>query len=121
MSIGVHGPAMSLVITDRAERHHLFNKCIATITDPVRYVSLRHRGAPIERIGREDVKGWICWASMNKGNWDSDEDAELDQCVNNLEKSFPDGLKFKEGRDAGVKTLRFSLDPVNLTHKPLLF
>jgi pimeloyl-ACP methyl ester carboxylesterase len=121
MSIGVHGPAMSLAIPDRAKRHHLFNKCIATITDPVRYVSLWHRGAPIERIGREDVKEWICWAFMNKGNWDSDEDTELDQYVNNLEKLFADGLKFKEGHGTGVKTLRFSLDPVNLTHKPLLF
>lgn len=121
MSIGVHGPAMRLAVTTRAERHDLFKKCIDTITDPVRYISLWHRGAPIESIGRENVKEWICWAFMNKSDWDSDEDAELDVYVDSLEELFPDDLKFKGGRDAGVKTLRFSLDNVNLTHKPLLF
>lgn len=56
MSIGVHGPAMNLAVTDRAEQHDLFSKCISTITNPARYVSLWHRGAPIESIGRDNVK-----------------------------------------------------------------
>lgn len=121
MSTAVHGIAMEVAITDRRERRQLFNKCITTITDPVRYVSLWHRGAPIESIGRENVKEWICWAFMDRSNWGSNEDEELEEYVDALERLFPDGMKFRKGRVRGINTLRFSLDPVNLTHKPLLF
>jgi hypothetical protein len=34
---------------------------------------------------------------------------------------LPDGMKFRPGKTPGVQTLRFSLDPVNISHKPLLF
>jgi pimeloyl-ACP methyl ester carboxylesterase len=121
MAAAVHGTAMKVSGTDRTERRDLFNKCITTITDPVRYVSLWHRGAPIETIGRENVKEWICWAFMDQGTWGPDEDEELEGYVDALENLFPDGMKFRPGRTPGIKTLRFSLDPVNISHKPLLF
>ncbi|KAH8812367.1 hypothetical protein F5884DRAFT_785191 [Xylogone sp. PMI_703] len=121
MSYTVHGVAMKVEENDREQRRELFNKCLATIIDPVRYVSLWHRGAPIERIGRENVKEWICWAFMDKHIWGPDEDEELEVYVNELENLLPKGLKFCSGEIPGIKTLRFSLDPVNISHKPLLF
>jgi pimeloyl-ACP methyl ester carboxylesterase len=121
MSYAVHGPAMKVDCNDRKQRCSLFNKCIATITDPVRYVSLWHRGAPIESIGRENVKEWICWAFMDKDTGGFDEDEELEEYVDALENLLPDGMKFRLGKTPGVQTLRFSLDPVNISHKPLLF
>lgn len=121
MSVAVHGPAMKVSVGDRTERRDLFDKCIATITDPVRYVSLWHRGAPIETIGRENVKEWICWGFMDRGTWGPDEDEELEEYVDALENLLPDGMKFRQGKTPGIKTLRFSLDPINISHKPLLF
>jgi hypothetical protein len=121
MSYAIHGPAMKVDCNDRKRRCSLFNKCIATITDPVRYVSLWHRGAPIESIGRENVKEWICWAFMDKDTGGVDEDEELEEYVDALENLLPEGMKFRPGKTPGVQTLRFSLDPVNISHKPLLF
>jgi pimeloyl-ACP methyl ester carboxylesterase len=121
MSVAVHGPAMKVSVGDRTERRDLFNKCIATITDPVRYMSLWHRGAPIETIGRENVKEWICWGFMDRSTWEPDEDEELEEYVDTLENLLPDGMKFRQGKTPGIKALRFSLDPVNISHKPLLF
>jgi pimeloyl-ACP methyl ester carboxylesterase len=121
MSTSVHGTAMALAVTTISKRHQVFNKCISTIADPVRYVSLWHCGAPIEVIGRENVKEWISWAFLNKRNWSASEDAEMNEYVDALQQLFPGSLKFQEGYTPNVKTLRFSLDPVKITHKPLLF
>jgi hypothetical protein len=121
MSRAVHGVAMEVDVSDRNQRRDLFNKCLSTITDPVRYVSLWHRGAPIETIGRENVKEWICWAFLDIGTAGPDEDEELEEYVDALEHLLPDGLRFFPGKTPSVQTLRFSLDPVNLSHKPLLF
>lgn len=60
MSHAVHGVALKVDASTRSQRRDLFNKCISTITNPVRYVSLWHRGAPIESIRRDNVKEWIC-------------------------------------------------------------
>ena len=121
MSISVHGPAMKLAVTNQAQRRELFKKSISAISDPARYISLWHRGTATEEIGRENVKEWICWAFLNKIKWSASEDAELEEYVDMLEQLFPDSLKFQSGYAPNVNTLRFSLDPVNLTHKPLLF
>lgn len=121
MSYAVHGPAMEVAHTTRKERRQLFQKCLATIDDPVRYVSLWHRGAPAESLGRENAKEWVRWAFLNKSAWCPDEDDEVEEYVSALENLLPNGMKFRPGRVPGIKTLRFSLDPVNISHKPLIF
>ena len=121
MSHVVHGVAVAVDTSDRNQRRDLYNKCLSTITDPVRYVSLWHRGAPIEIIGRDNVKEWICWAFLDIGAAGPDEDEELEEYVDALESLLPNGSKFLPGKTPSVQTLRFSLDPVNLSHKPLLF
>ncbi|KAL2061798.1 hypothetical protein VTL71DRAFT_7176 [Oculimacula yallundae] len=121
MSHAVHGLALEVDTSDRKQRRDLFNKCISTITDPVRYVSLWHRGAPIESIGRENVKEWICWAFLDIGVGGPDEEDELEGYVDLMESKLPRDIKFQPGKNADVQSLRFSLDPVNISHKPLLF
>ena len=121
MSYSVHGPASKVTYNNRRQRSALFNKCIATITDPVTYVSLWHRGAPIEIIGRENVKEWICWAFLDKETSSFEDDAELEEYVDALQALLPNDLKFLPGKTPGVQALRFLLDPVNISHKPLLF
>lgn len=121
MSHAVHGPAIRVELSDRSERRELFHKCLDTITDPVRYVSLWHRGAAIETIGRENVKEWICWAFLDIDNASPSEEDELEELTDAVERLFLDGFKFRPGKTKGVQTLRFSLDPVNISHKPLLF
>ncbi|KAH6665385.1 hypothetical protein B0J14DRAFT_606027 [Halenospora varia] len=121
MSYAVHGPAVKVEGINRPQRGELFRKCISTITDPARYVSLWHRGAPIETIGRENVKEWISWAFLDKGTAGPSEEEELEEYVNLLESILPNDLKFLPGKTPGVQTLRLSLDPVNVSHKPLLF
>ncbi|KAG4439499.1 hypothetical protein IFR05_005035 [Cadophora sp. M221] len=121
MSYAVHGLALKVDSSDRNQRRDLFSKCISTITDPVRYVSLWHRGASIESIGRENIKEWICWAFLDIGVGGPDQDDELEEYVDMMEKILPGGMKFRSGKNPAVQTLRFSLDPVNISHKPLLF
>ncbi|KUJ11645.1 uncharacterized protein LY89DRAFT_710126 [Mollisia scopiformis] len=126
MSHFIHDPAMKVVGIDRWQRRELFKKCITTITDPKRYISLWHHGAKIEDIGRENVKEWICWAFLDKSTVGPDEEDELEEYVDLLETllpkgTLPSGNKFPLGKTPGIQTLRFSLDPVNITHKPLLF
>ncbi|KAK0128903.1 hypothetical protein ONS95_000849 [Cadophora gregata] len=121
MSHTVHGAALKIETSTRSQRLDLYNKCISTITDPVRYVSLWHRGAPIESIGRENIKEWICWAFLDIGFGGPDENEELEEYVDTMEGILPDGMKFRPGKNPAVRTLRFSLDPVNISHKPLLF
>ncbi|KFY38600.1 hypothetical protein V495_06464 [Pseudogymnoascus sp. VKM F-4514 (FW-929)] len=121
MSHAVHSQAMKVEGSNRKQRRDLFNKCVASIIDPVKYVSLWHRGTPIEYIGRENVKEWICWAFMDKPTWGDDDEEELEEYASALETLFPTGFKFRPGRGPGVQSLRFTLDPVNISHKPLLF
>jgi hypothetical protein len=40
MSRNVHGPAIEVKPMTRKERKQLFEKCLATIADPIRYLSL---------------------------------------------------------------------------------
>ncbi|KAG4418795.1 hypothetical protein IFR04_008077 [Cadophora malorum] len=121
MSHAVHGVALKVDASTRSQRRDLFNKCISTITNPVKYVSLWHRGAPIESIRRDNVKEWICWAFLDIGFGGPDEDEELEEYVDLMEEILPGDMKFSPGKNSAVKTLRFSLDPVNISPKPLLF
>lgn len=95
----------------RKQRSDLFNKCIATITDPVRYVSLWHRGAPIESIGRENVKEWICWAIRYENTGVLDEYEELEEYVHALETLFPNGHEVQSGKGSRRPNTQILTEP----------
>lgn len=118
----IHGPSIKGAETTRAQRKEIFAKCLATIDDPTRFVSLWANGASPETLGRENVKEWICWAFLDQSSWTtSDQDEELDEYVTALESLLPGAMVFRKGRMTDVSLLRLSVDPVKISHKPLLF
>lgn len=119
MSYDIHRPGLSPSSLTRKQRRELVRKCFDTINDPVRYISLWHCGAPVEKIGRENVKEWMCWGFFDKTSWNSNEDNELEEHLTCFEKLLPEGKKFRTGRVPETQSLRLTLDPVNVKHKPL--
>ncbi|KAJ5166215.1 uncharacterized protein N7482_004996 [Penicillium canariense] len=104
--------------TDRESRQELVRKCIENIPNPERFISLWNRGTPPSQVHRENFKEWLCWAYFNKSTWDDHEDEELNNYVQKFETLL--GYLLPEGRDPS-KSLRVSLDPGNIYHRPLVY
>jgi hypothetical protein len=100
----------------REQRRALFLRCHDNIPDPERYLSKWFLGAPASEIKRENVKDFLCWAFLNKGEYDLAEEAELEEYVAALEKLLQRNLE--EGRGK-AKPLRLTLDEVDMLHRSL--
>ncbi|KAI4213121.1 MAG: hypothetical protein LQ351_004275 [Letrouitia transgressa] len=77
-------PAVHPVVPPRAERRELFRKCLDTVPDIKEFIKLGSR-EPRNKIRRDNVKEWLCWAFLNKATWNADEDAELDDYLKEIE------------------------------------
>ncbi len=88
------------------------------MSNPQQYWSLWFRGVPFEEIGRDNVKEWLSWGYLNKGFLEAKDNDELEEYVTESEKTL--GRKFEPGRKLTMP-MRPTLDPVNISHKPLLY
>jgi hypothetical protein len=100
----------------REQRRALFLRCCENIPDPERYLSKWFLDAPASEIKRENVKDFLCWAFLNKGEYDLAEEAELEEYVASFEKLLQRNLE--EGR-GDAKPLRLTLDDVDMLHRSL--
>ena len=57
MNVSLQRAAIHPEVVSREERRRLFQRCSDTIDDPEHYISLWHKGAPLSKIKRENVKG----------------------------------------------------------------
>ncbi|KCV68500.1 hypothetical protein H696_04792 [Fonticula alba] len=78
-------------------------------------------GAPFETIGRDNLGDWMAWAF-----WGSEMSelspvglAQVDTWIKRIETQTR--WTFPPGRTPGVRTLRLSLDPVVVHHRPLVW
>ena len=105
-------------IPPRDERRRLFDLCHGTVADPEVYLSKWFKGAPPSQIKRDNVKEFFCWAFMNKGAYGILDDEELEEYVDEMELRL--GRKLELGR-GDAKSLRLTLDSVNMLHRSLLW
>ncbi|TKA69598.1 hypothetical protein B0A55_09256 [Friedmanniomyces simplex] len=104
-------------LRSREERRALFEKVKSEIRDPEQFLSGWFRGAKVENIGKEEMKGWLDWAFWD-GRVSSEDEAEMEELVREVEglvgKPFPDGKGTANG-------LRLTLDPIEMEWRSLLW
>jgi hypothetical protein len=102
------------------ERRALIQKCFANLPDPEYYVSRWFMDAPPQDIKRGNVKEFLAWSLMNKqySEANDDDEAELDEYTDELERVLD--RPFQAGRGK-AKSLRTTLDPVPMQHRPLIW
>ncbi|KAK0320950.1 hypothetical protein LTR82_007867 [Friedmanniomyces endolithicus] len=101
----------------REERRALFDKVKGEIHNPAQFLSGWFRGAKVEEIGKEELKGWLDWAFWD-GRLGPDDEEEMEELVKDVEdlvgKRFPDGKGTAKG-------LRLTLDPIEMEWRSLLW
>ena len=100
------------------DRQRLFRRCAETITDPEAYLMKWFNMAPMSDIKRENIKDFFAWAFLNKADWTTDEDAELERYADGMERLL--GREVEKGRGTAVP-LRLTLDGIHMMHRPLLW
>ncbi|ATZ50766.1 hypothetical protein BCIN_06g02520 [Botrytis cinerea B05.10] len=109
----IHPPAPS-----RGERAILYQRCADNITDPEAYLQKWFLGADIGEIRKENVKEFFLWAFFNRGGPPGDDEEELEEYIEILERQL--GREIPEGR-GNAKCLRLTLDEVVMSHRSLIW
>lgn len=111
----IHPPRVS-----REERRALFGRCFDTLRD-ADAISGWFFGAPASALRRENVRDWVLWALFGADAPHRDEVLdraadEVEDYVRQLETIA--GHEFAEGRNEAVRSMRVTLDPVTMLHRP---
>jgi hypothetical protein len=112
----------------RDERRRIFAKCLAaenasSSTSNTPYPTgwfLPKNTIP----KREDAIDWLLWALFSPATTRSnglaeEHKEEIDGYIEEIEKLL--GTRLKPGTDNGVRSLRITLDPVTMLHRPLIW
>ena len=102
----------------REQRRELFALCKNSIPDPDRYLTLWFKKAPLSQIRVENVKQLYRWAFLNKAEYDSEDEGELDEYVNETEKLL--GRKLQPGRGNAIPLL-VTIDKVRTLYRSLFW
>ena len=108
------------VAPDKATREKLFQKCLEHTHYEEHYLSGWFLHDPKQDIRRENLKELFAWAFLNKRLEDIDihESSELEDYAlrtqTHQETDYPSGV-------GAVSSLRGTLDPVPMQHRPLLW
>jgi hypothetical protein len=72
-------------------------------------------------VKRENVMSWIYWAIFSCNGVDAEPEwqAEAEEYLVAIERRF--GRKFEDGHNGTAKSMRLTLDPVLMIHRPLLW
>lgn len=107
----VHPPLRS-----KEDRRKLFDKVQNEVNDTERFMQGWFRGAKVEDIGRKEVRNFLNW-SFWEGRASAEDAEELEEYVDRSEKMA--GVKLKE--DGPAKSLRLTIDPVEMDYRSLLW
>ncbi|KAI1759305.1 hypothetical protein GGR53DRAFT_151863 [Hypoxylon sp. FL1150] len=106
----------------RDERRALFQRCFANVPDTRRYLQMWFLGADEEDIRRDNVREFLLWAFFDKrsaGDSESmEDDAELDEYIDIIEKRMGRRLKPGRGKADG---LRLTLDEVDTQYRSVVW
>lgn len=107
----------------REERRRIFDKCIAA--DNSSSVTPYPTGwfLPKNTIPKREVAiDWLLWALFSTTRSDGlveEHKEEIDGYIEEIEKLL--GTRLEPGTDDGVRSLRITLDPVTMLHRPLIW
>lgn len=102
----------------RNERQKLFRLCFENVANPDSYLTGWFKGAPLSEIRRDNVKEFLCWSFLNKGDYGSLDDQELEEYINQFETLL--GRTLPPGK-GNATCLRLTLDEVPMLHRPLIW
>lgn len=111
-------PAIHPPLQTHEEREQLFERCVKTIDDPVRYIRKWFRDAPLEEVKKENVREFASWAFYNADGVQKSEGEGLEHFVEGIERLL--GSRFDEGR-GNAQSIRLTIDPVVCWHRPLIW
>ncbi|KAF2732516.1 hypothetical protein EJ04DRAFT_496879 [Polyplosphaeria fusca] len=121
----LHAPANHPPLVSRVDRHDIFQKCAEHIPNPEYYLSKWFLGARSFEVRRDNVKDFMAWAMLNKGDGDEKkgeeaqaEEEELEGYVDGIEKVL--GRSIEPGRGTAT-SLRLTVDKVGMLHRPFLW
>jgi len=104
-------------LSNRPARQILFNRCLKFVDSDV-YPSRWFFSTDIKR---ENVVEWVLWAifSSDREHASLEWREEIDGYVASIEGQL--GKKFEHGYNGNVKSMRLTLDPVVMAHRPLIW
>lgn len=110
-------------IVSREERRALLFRCLSNVRDP-EAISGWFFGVPLGALHRENLRDWILWALFSADRLHRSEilqqyGEEIEEYVHDFEKMV--GREFPEGRNESVRSMRVTLDPVSMLHRPLVW
>ncbi|KAI2630203.1 hypothetical protein GGS26DRAFT_591497 [Hypomontagnella submonticulosa] len=102
------------------ERRALFQRCFANVPDPRRYLQMWFLGADESEIRRDNVRNFLLWAFFDRwpGKETPEEDAELDEYIDTIERVTGRRLEPGRGKADG---LRLSLDSVETRYRSVVW
>ncbi|KAF8983592.1 hypothetical protein BGZ46_009938 [Entomortierella lignicola] len=115
----------------RQERRELFQRCLETVEKgegTKRWVETwfdtgRTAQPKFEEIGRSNMIEWLAWAfwamTVEEVFESPTNMMDLNQMVDTIEEVK--GVKFSEGYNPDVESIRLSFDPVLASHRPLVY
>ena len=102
---------------DHAQRQALFEKCLRDVVGDA-----YPRGWFLDpEIKRENVIDWIFWAIFSCDRADAAPEwrAEAEYYLVAMEQHLE--VNFEDGHNEAAKSMRLTLDPVLMAHRPLLW
>ncbi|KIK61456.1 hypothetical protein GYMLUDRAFT_73408 [Collybiopsis luxurians FD-317 M1] len=110
---GVYNPPL----LNRRQREALFTKCSQQLPDS----NYPYGWFSSSILKRENVVDWILWALFCCSPKDAHDswNEEIDNYVKEVERVT--GIKLEDGRVALTTSLRLNLDPVRMSHRPLIW
>jgi hypothetical protein len=121
----LHAAAKHPPTVPREARQELFQKCAEHIPNPEHYLSKWFLGARSFEVRRDNVKDFMAWAMLNRGDGEAtqgeesrEQDEELDGYVDGIENIL--GRKIQPGRGT-AKSLRLTIDKIGMLHRPFLW
>jgi pimeloyl-ACP methyl ester carboxylesterase len=105
-----------------AERNALFDKCIANVPDPERYLRVWFLGADLAEIRRDNVREFLLWAFFDLDAshclLDDEVEQELAGYVERVERLINRGLQPGRG---SAKCLRLTFDAIDTRYRSVLW
>ncbi|GKT56152.1 alpha/beta hydrolase fold family [Colletotrichum tofieldiae] len=102
----------------REERNRFFHQGLDHAPDVEQYIRRWHCNAQLGDIRRENVKDWLLWALFDKQGHPGEHEEELEEYIADAEERA--GITIKGGFGDSTP-MRLSFDPINITHRSLLF
>jgi pimeloyl-ACP methyl ester carboxylesterase len=104
----------------RAHIRRLLNNVMASGRCPILFIRAWYRGAEFRDIRHENLREWVSGSFFNRGvdECTEDEVLELDDTIGYIQRAT--GLAACRGYSSQVSCIRFTMDPLNSLHRPLV-